>query len=118
MTDYQVIFFENQILETAQQKVATEIFGPLLPSETFFDHPDGDPEVEAVKNDENSPSIGTAILHSDLTWACKPPGGTSPYALKAPVGKGNTIWSSMTAVYDSLSEGMKTYLNGLTAIHS
>ena len=82
LTDYQVIFFENQILETAQQKVATKIFGPLLPSETFFDHPDGDPEVEAVINDENSPPIGTAIWHSDLTWASEPPGGTSLYALK------------------------------------
>tara|TARA_B100001013_G_scaffold150097_1_gene89150 strand:- start:885 stop:1733 length:849 start_codon:yes stop_codon:yes gene_type:complete len=118
LTDYQVIFFENQILETAQQKVATKIFGPLLPSETFFDHPDGDPEVEAVINDENSPPIGTAIWHSDLTWASEPPGGTSLYALKTPVGKGDTIWSSMTAVYDSLSDGMKTYLNDLTAVHS
>ena len=82
LTEFQVIFFENQKLETAQQKVATKIFGPLLPSETFFDHPDGDPEVEAVINDENSPPIGTAIWHSDLTWASEPPGGTSLYALK------------------------------------
>ena len=51
LIDYQVIFFENQILETAQQKLATEIFGPLLPSETFFEHPDGDPQVEAVINE-------------------------------------------------------------------
>jgi len=118
LDDYQVIFIPDQELSPAQQKEATKIFGPLLPSDTFFDHLDDDPEIEIVINDENTPPTGTAQWHADLTWAHEPPGGTSLYARKIPENKGDTMWVSMAAAYDSLSDRMKTYLEGLTAVHS
>ena len=115
---HQVIFFPNQELTPPQQKQATRIFGPLLPSETFFDHLDDDPEIEVVINDEKTPPTGTAQWHADLTWAKEPPGGTSLYARKIPENGGDTMWVSMGAAYDSLSDRMKNYLEGLKAIHS
>jgi taurine dioxygenase len=118
LDEHQVIFFPSQNLMPNQQKGATEIFGPLLPSDTFFEHLDDDPYVEVVINDENNPPTGTAKWHADLTWAKEPPAGTSLHSRKIPVGKGDTIWVSMTAAYDSLSERMKKYLDGLKAVHS
>jgi taurine dioxygenase len=119
LNDYEVIFFPDQNLDPNQQKEATRIFGPLLPSYTFFDHLDDDPEIEIVINDENNPPTGTALWHADLTWSKEPPGGTSLYARTIPKGgKGNTIWASMSSAYDSLSDRMKTYLEGLEAVHS
>ncbi len=119
LDEHQVIFFPDQSLTPAQQKDATKIFGPLLPSDTFFDHLDDDPELEILINDENTPPIGTSKWHADLTWAEEPPGGTSLYSRKLPGnGKGNTQWASMIAAYESLSERMKTYLDGLTVVHS
>ena len=115
---HQVIFFPEQDLTPAQQKEATKMFGPLRPSESFFDHLDDDPDIEIVINDEKTPPTGTAKWHADLTWAKEPPAGTSLYSRKIPQGKGDTIWVSMIAVYDSLSERMKKYLDGLSAIHS
>lgn len=118
LDDHQVIFFPDQNLDPGAQKQATRIFGPLLPSDTFFDHLDGDPEIEIVLNDEKTPPTGTAQWHSDLTWAREPPAGTSLYARAIPKGKGDTIWASMTAAYDALSDRMKAYLEGLDAVHS
>jgi taurine dioxygenase len=118
LDEYQVISFPGQNLTPDQQKIATKIFGPLRPSESFFDHLDDDPSVEIVINDENNPPTGTAKWHADLTWAKEPPAGTSLYAREIPQGKGDTIWVSMTAAYDSLSDRMKNYLDGLKAVHS
>lgn len=118
LDQYQVIFFPDQKLTPNHQKSATEIFGPLLPSDSFFEHLDDDPHVEIVINDEKNPPTGTAKWHADLTWAKEPPAGTSLYSRKIPKGKGDTIWVSMTAAYDSLSERMKHYLEGLKAVHS
>ena len=118
LDQHQVIFFPNQNLTPNHQKNATKIFGPLLSSDTFFEHLNDDPHVEVVINDENNPPIGTAKWHADLTWAKEPPAGTSLYSREIPTGKGDTIWVSMTAAYDSLSERMKQYLEGLKALHS
>ena len=111
LDDHEVIFFPDQNLSPNQQKEATRIFGPLLPSYTFFDHLDDDPEIEVVINDKDNPPTGTARWHADLTWAKEPPGGTSLYARKLPRdGTGNTIWASMSVAYDALSDRMKSYL--------
>ena len=119
LDDHEVIFFPDQNLDPNQQKEATRIFGPLLPSYTFFDHLDDDPEIELVINDKDNPPTGTARWHADLTWAKEPPGGTSLYARKLPGdGTGNTIWASMSVAYDALSDRMKSYLEGLEAVHS
>ena len=42
LDDHEVIFFPDQNLDPNQQKEATRIFGPLLPSYIFFDHLDDD----------------------------------------------------------------------------
>lgn len=119
LDQYEVVFFPGQELTPHQQKEATLIFGPLLPSHTFFDHLDDDPEIEVVTNDETNPPTGTARWHADLTWSKEPPGGTSLYSRKLPKsGRGNTIWASMSSAYDGLSDRMKSYLEGLEAIHS
>ena len=100
------------------QKEATKIFGPLLSSETFLDHLNNDPEVEMVVNDQNTRPIGTAKWHADMTWTKEPPGGTSLYARVLPDVGGDTIWASMTAAYDYLSDKMKAFLEGLKVVHT
>ena len=100
LDDHQVIFFPDQELNPTQQKDATKIFGPLMPSETFFDHLDDDPEIEILINDKNNPPVGTALWHADLTWAKEPPGGTSLYSRVIPKGgKGNTLWHTMDEMF-------------------
>jgi taurine dioxygenase len=64
-------------------------------------------------------SRATAIWHIDSTLAAEP---ASIIALRAlelpPTGGGDTCWGSMYAAYETLSEPVRTMIDGLTAEHS
>ncbi len=61
---------------------------------------------------------GTAsIWHTDETFLPHPPLGTITWAKEMPSYGGDTMWSSTTRAYDALSNHMKSYLEGLTAVH-
>ena len=56
--------------------------------------------------------------HTDLTWRELPSKASLLHAQYVPDVGGDTIWCSMTAVFDSLDESMKDKLRGLSATHS
>lgn len=55
-----------------------------------------------------------------MTYEIQPPSYTLLKVLTGPPrgGGGDTLWSSQYALYDLLSPGMQTYLEGLEALHS
>jgi len=58
------------------------------------------------------------MWHSDVSYEIQPPGTTSLKLLTGPEYGGDTLWSSGYALYSSLSPGLQTYLEGLSALHS
>jgi len=58
-----------------------------------------------------------SIWHTDETFLPHPPLGTITWAKEMPSYGGDTMWSSTTAAYRALSENMKSYLEGLSAVH-
>lgn len=117
LMDYQVIFFRDQEMTLEQHKVFGKQFGelhvhPAYPSE------DGHPEVMKIHTDENSTRHAGEEWHSDVTCDEEPPMGTILHLNTVPEAGGDTLFSSMYAAYDALSEPMKAFLEGLTAHHS
>ena len=55
--------------------------------------------------------------HTDVTFLEKPAMGALLYAHELPPTGGDTLWSSMTAAYQALSAPMRTFLEGLSAVH-
>ena len=55
--------------------------------------------------------------HSDLTFQGSPALMSVLHMKRCPFGGGDTMWSSLTAAYEALSEPMKAFLQGLTALH-
>ena len=55
--------------------------------------------------------------HSDLTCDPAPPLGSILYMPVVPESGGDTVFASMYAAYDTLSDRMKAYLEGLRAVH-
>ena len=55
--------------------------------------------------------------HSDLSYAERPVMGTMLHARQLPKVGGDTMFASMYAAYDTLSEPMKAFLAPLTAVH-
>jgi taurine dioxygenase len=67
--------------------------------------------------DKDSPRVNGEGWHSDVSCDLEPPMGSILHIRQCPPSGGDTLFANMYAAYDSLSERMKTYLDGLTALH-
>jgi len=114
---HQVLFFRDQDMTLDQQKDFARQFGDLH-IHPGIPGPEGHPEVIAIHADENSTRIAGEDWHSDVSCDDEPPMGSVLHMHTVPDTGGDTLFSSMTAAYDALSEPMQTMLDGLTARHS
>ena len=109
---------------TPQQLIAySRRFGELDLHETLkpFRHPDH-PELFVVSTIpvDGKPSVSENVgrhWHSDLSYTTRPPLGSIFHALVLPDVGGDTMFASMHAAYDALSDKMKALLEGLEAVH-
>ena len=113
---HQVIFFRDQELTLDQHKEFGSLFGeldihPYAPSQK------GHPEVLPIHADANSKQIAGERWHSDVSCDPEPPMGSILHIHTVPPVGGDTLFSNMYAAYDALSDGMKSYLEGLVDLH-
>ncbi len=116
LAEHQVIFFRDQRLDHESHKAFGRAFGELAIHSGVAGLPDH-PEIVAIHADAESKYVAGENWHSDLTCNAEPPLGSILYLHTVPPVGGDTMFASMYAAYDSLSARMKTYLDGLTAIH-
>lgn len=113
---HQVIFFRDQKMDHDSHKALGRAFGDLV-IHTGVKGLDDHPEVVAIHADENSKFVAGDNWHSDLTCNEVPPMGSILYLPIVPEVGGDTLFASMYAAYDALSEKMKDYLDGMMAVH-
>jgi taurine dioxygenase len=70
-----------------------------------------------ITADKDSPRANGEGWHSDVSCDEEPPLGSILYIKECPPRGGDTLFASMYAAYDALSDRMKAYLEGLRAIH-
>ena len=114
---HQVIFFRNQDMSIEEHKTFGAHFGklhihPAAPS------PEGHPEILRIHADENSKRVAGHGWHSDVSCDAEPPMGSILYLKQTPAVGGDTMFSSMYAAYEALSEPLKAFLETLTAEHA
>ena len=115
--DHLVIVFRNQDLTPDNHKAFARNFGSAHIND-FFPTIEGHPDIQLVaKNPEDTRNVGS-VWHTDVSYAAKPPLGSMLYALEVPKHGGDTMFASMYASYDALSDGMKELLESLNAVHS
>ena len=117
LIDNGVIFFRDQHLTPSQQKAFGRLFGelhmhPAAPRE-LPEHP----EILVIHADENSKHVAGENWHSDVSCDLEPPLGSILYMHELPPVGGDTLFASMYAAYEALSEPMKRFLEPLTAMH-
>ena len=66
--------------------------------------------------DKDSPRANGEGWHTDVSCDIEPPMGSILYIRQCPP-RGDTLFANMYAAYEALSDRMKTYLDGLTALH-
>ena len=122
-----VIVFRGQKLTADQQIAFSRRFGDLDVNVRSEFNKDGRPEVLILSNiTRDGKPIGVVdagrYWHTDLCYLTRPARATIIHALEVPMNGfeplGDTLYSSMTAAYDALSEDMKRRLAGLKAVHS
>jgi len=111
-----VIFFRDQHLTTDQHIEFGRRFGDLdiHPAATNSAKHE---EILVIYADENSERANGEEWHSDVSCLPAPPMGSILYMHEVPPAGGDTMFASMVAAYDALSDSMKGYLDGMRAIH-
>ena len=115
--DYGVIFFRDQALKPEQHIAFAERWAPIDVNR-FFTHVDGYPQIaQVLKEPDQRDNIGSG-WHTDHSYDVEPAMGSILYALEVPESGGDTMFSSMYRAYETLSDGLKSVLEGLKARHS
>lgn len=115
--DRGVVFFRDQDLTPEQHIALARRFGPINVNRFFAHHPDH-PEIAMVtKEPDQKRNIGGG-WHTDHSYDVEPALGSLLYAREVPPSGGDTLFASMYAAYEALSDGLKKTLEGLRAVHS
>jgi taurine dioxygenase len=112
-----VIFFRDQHLSEDQHLAFGRLFGDLHIHPAAPPVP-GKPELMIIHADRDSPRANGEGWHSDVSCDPEPPMGSILYIRQCPPNGGDTLFASMYAAYDALSDRMKAYLEGLKAEHT
>ncbi len=111
-----VIFFSDQQLSPQDHLRFAECFGELDTPHPVYPSVEGFPGITLLENDAGRPP-DTNDWHTDLTFKPEPPFASVLFAHTVPPTGGDTLWTNMYATYEALSEGMKTQIDGLSAVH-
>ncbi len=102
--DFGVLFFRDQVLSEADHIAVAQRFGAINVNR-FFAAVDGFPQIAEVRKEpEQKVNIGGG-WHTDHSYDEAPAMGSILYAREVPEVGGDTLFASMYAAYDSLSEG-------------
>ena len=117
LCDHLVIFFRDQDLSPDAHKALARRFG------TIFVHPnfrraDADPEIVEIVREPGDTRIVGEEWHTDTTMMAEPPMGAILHAIDVPPWGGDTLFANQYLAYESLSDGLKSTLEGLRAVHS
>ena len=121
--DHGVLLFRGQNLDDLQQVEFAQRFGELAQT---LKHYEGisHPAIMYVTNEKKDGKYigalpdGEMFFHSDMCYLERPCMAAMLYAIAIPPEGGNTVFASMYAAYDALSDEFKFQLAALMAMNS
>ena len=115
--EHQVLFLRGQRITREQHKEFARGFGDLHVHAVLRQlESEGHPEIVVLESNQKQRYVADA-WHSDVTFERKPPMGSILRAVVAPDYGGDTLWASMYAAYQALSDSMQRLLSELRAVH-
>ncbi len=117
--DHLVIYFHDQVGFTRPLHLEfAQMFGPLQKIPHIFSVPDY-PDVQMVRREpgDSRRYVGEGF-HIDSTFMKTPPTTVTMHCIDAPEFGGDTAFSNLQLAYDNLSEPMRRFVDGLSAVHS
>lgn len=121
---WKVVFFRDQHLSHAQQIRFGRRFGELTVGHPVFGYVEGYPELYSVaKNRFKARFEGEQLVrpwsgwHTDITAAVNPPAASILRGVTIPPYGGDTHWTNLVAAYEGLSAPLRSFVDGLRAVH-
>ena len=116
LMEHQVIFFRDQDMTLDEHKAFGKLFGEL------HIHPaaretQGHREIITIHADERSKVVAGMRWHSDVSCDKEPPMGSILHLHEIPASGGDTMFASMYAAYEGLSQPVQDFVGGLQAWH-
>jgi taurine dioxygenase len=115
--EHLVLFFRDQNLTPAQYMAFARRIGEPI-EYPFVKGIAGFPEIIEVKKLEHETVNFGGIWHSDTAYLETPPMASMLLAREVPPFGGDTLFANMYIAYETLSEGMRSLLDGLRAVNS
>jgi len=115
LNEHKVIFFPGQKISMDEHVDFGSKFGEL----------EGHPNLKK-NNSQSHPKVFELVAseggiadewHTDITFQDQPALMSVLHMVKCPEIGGDTMWSSLSAAYDALSDPLKDLCDGLTALH-
>jgi taurine dioxygenase len=118
LDEHGVLVVAGQEMTRDEQVAFTALLGETHghPVQEFLSGGPVDP-ISIVENDENKPPQGDQHFHVDYSFATKIPDLAVLRAEIVPPRGGDTIWASLAAAYEALSDHFKAFLEPLNAKH-
>lgn len=123
---FRVVFFRDQDITPTGLVEFARRFGVLTPAHPLLGGLDHDhPEVLVLDSADyplgvGSRGAGTSYndrWHTDVTFSERPPTGTILAAKTLPPRGGDTLWCDLVGAYETLSDPIRSLLDGLVAVH-
>ncbi len=115
LLDNLVIFFRDQDLPPDRFAAFARRFGEPV-EYPFIKGMEGFPEIITVAKLENERVNFGGVWHSDTTYLEQPPMGSMLVAREVPEYGGDTLFANQYMAYETLSAGMKRFLDGATGV--
>jgi taurine dioxygenase len=111
-----VLVFRDQALSPEQHLAFARALAPININR-FFTPVEGYPEIAEVRKEpEQKTNVGSS-WHTDHSYDQVPALGSALYARQVPPLGGDTLFASMYAAWEALSDGLRATLSGLEAVH-
>lgn len=115
--EHGVLFFRNQNIDSGSHLAFAKRFGEIDINK-FFQPVEGFPEIAKVKREPDEKGATGWYWHTDHSYDQIPAMGSVFVAREIPPVGGDTLFASLSAAYDALSNGLKSTLEQLEAWHT
>ena len=117
LLEHLVVVFRGQKLAPQEQLAFAQRFGEPMEYPQLKGLPECPLVTLVIKREHERVNFG-GIWHSDTTYLERPPMASMLYAVELPPYGGDTLFANQYLAYETLSEGLKQVLAGLTGINA
>lgn len=115
--EHSVIVIRDQKLTPDEHLAFARRWAPINVNR-FFQRLDSHPEIAVVLKEPDQREVIGEGWHTDHSYDDEPALGSILHAIETPASGGDTIFCSMSAAYEALSDRFKEIIGGLYAWHS